>query len=98
MPSPYAVLGVTESDDDATIRARYLTLVRENPPEREPTKFAEIRAAYEKIKDLHTRLNFWLTQPQNPTELEELIADLSTNMQRTRMSLPQMLQLIKPKR
>lgn len=97
MPSPYTILGVSELADDATIRARYLTLVKENPPEREPKKFSEIRAAYEMIKDLNSRMNLWLTQPPNPNEVEEIIDELIHSQERTRNSLPQLLQIIKPK-
>jgi hypothetical protein len=71
--------------------------VKENPPEREPKKFAEIRAAYEKIKDLNSRMNLWLTQPLNPNEVEEIIDELIHPQDRPRVSLPQLLQIIKPK-
>ncbi len=97
MPSPYTILGVTELDDDATIRARYLTLVKENPPEREPKKFAEIRAAYEKIKDFHNRMNLWLSPPVNPNEIEEILDELIHAQERNRIPLPKLLQLLKSK-
>jgi len=48
---PYRVLGVDSNADSQQIRVRYLALVREYPPEREPEKFAEIRAAYENLRD-----------------------------------------------
>ena len=47
MNEPHQVLGVEPDADDETIRRRYLELVREFPPERNPEKFAT--GAYVKI-------------------------------------------------
>lgn len=49
--SPFEVLGLTTDADEATVRARYLELVRQHPPERDPDRFREIRAAYEAASD-----------------------------------------------
>ena len=51
MNDPYEVLGLDPSADLATIRRRYLELVRQNSPEREPERFAAIRAAYDELRD-----------------------------------------------
>ena len=48
---PFAVLGVPQGAGEAEIRARYLELVKEFPPDRNPEKFREIRAAFEAAKD-----------------------------------------------
>ncbi len=48
---PFAVLGVSSDAGEADVRARYLELVKQFPPEREPEKFREIRAAFEVAKD-----------------------------------------------
>jgi hypothetical protein len=48
---PFKVLGVTPDASEAEIRARYLELVKQFPPEREPDKFREVRAAFEATKD-----------------------------------------------
>lgn len=48
---PYDVLGVGPEASPDEIRRRYLTLVREFPPEREPERFAQIRAAYDQLRD-----------------------------------------------
>jgi curved DNA-binding protein CbpA len=45
------VLGVSPQSDEATIRKSYLSLVRQFPPERFPQEFAEIRSAYEAVRD-----------------------------------------------
>jgi curved DNA-binding protein CbpA len=48
---PFAILGVLPDADEAEVRARYLELVKQFPPERDPKKFQEIRQAYEAAKD-----------------------------------------------
>ena len=56
MRDPFTVLGVDETADDAEIRRRYLALVREFPPDREPERFQDHRAAYEALGDERKRL------------------------------------------
>ncbi len=48
---PFAILGVSPNAGEAEVRARYLELVKKYPPEHEPEKFREIRAAFEAAKD-----------------------------------------------
>jgi curved DNA-binding protein CbpA len=56
MRDPFTVLGVADDAGDAEIRHRYLTLLREFPPDREPERFQEFRAAYEALSDERKRL------------------------------------------
>jgi hypothetical protein len=56
MRDPFAVLDVAEDADDETIQRRYLALVRQHPPEREPERFGEIRAAFEAVEGKRDRL------------------------------------------
>lgn len=51
MNDPFEVLGLGMGADEVAIRQRYLELVRQFPPEKEPQKFAEIRAAYDSVRD-----------------------------------------------
>ncbi len=51
MIDPYEVLGVSADATEEQIRQRYLALVREFPPEQEPKRFAEVRAAYDQLRD-----------------------------------------------
>jgi DnaJ-class molecular chaperone len=51
MDNPYEVLQVNPNASPEEIRRRYLTLVREHPPERDPERFAAIRAAYDQVRD-----------------------------------------------
>lgn len=48
---PYDVLGIPRDADEGAIRARYLELVKQYPPDREPERFREIRAAFEAMSD-----------------------------------------------
>lgn len=48
---PFTVLGVSRDAGEAEVRARYLELVKRFPPERDPDKFREVRAAFEAAKD-----------------------------------------------
>ncbi len=48
---PYQVLDLPNSASEAEIRERYLQLVKQFPPERDPDKFREVRAAFEAAQD-----------------------------------------------
>lgn len=48
---PADILGVSPEAGEEEVRARYLQLVKQFPPERDPEKFREICAAYEAAKD-----------------------------------------------
>jgi DnaJ-class molecular chaperone len=56
MRDAFTVLGVDENADDAEIRRRYLSLVRDFPPDRAPSRFQEYRAAYDALSDERKRL------------------------------------------
>jgi len=51
MAEPYEVLGVDPNASEAQIRKRYLELVRQFPPDREPQRFAELHQAYDEMRD-----------------------------------------------
>ena len=44
---PFVVLGLSTDASEEAIRARYLELVKQHPPEKDPQKFREIHAAYQ---------------------------------------------------
>jgi curved DNA-binding protein CbpA len=89
----YAVLGVAADSDDATIRRRYLELVRQFTPEHHPKQFAEIRAAYEQLKDLDTRLRHRLFEAGKSESLEAITEELSCRSPRRRLSLATLLKI-----
>lgn len=66
MLNPYAILGVSRQASDAEIRQAYFKLVRQYPPEKDPNKFKEIRAAYDSLKDETARMNTYLTHFEEP--------------------------------
>ncbi len=62
MSDPFSLLKVSETADDQAIRKAYLKQVKQFPPEQEPEKFQQIRAAYDRIKNERSRLAFRLFQ------------------------------------
>jgi curved DNA-binding protein CbpA len=93
MTDPYEVFGLPGDSDDETIRRRYLDLVRQFPPEHAPQKFAAIRAAYEALKDLNTRLRHRLFEAGRKESLDVLIEEIACRSPRRRMSLKLLLNL-----
>jgi curved DNA-binding protein CbpA len=75
MNDPYEQLGLSPSADETEIRTRYLELVRQFPPDRAPEKFAEIRAAYDALRDPVSRLEARLFEPQSRTDSLEMIGE-----------------------
>ena len=51
MNNPYEILGVSPGSSEEAIRSAYLQKVREFPPDRAPEKFAEVRAAFDELRD-----------------------------------------------
>ncbi|MEO5376525.1 MAG: J domain-containing protein [Magnetococcus sp. DMHC-6] len=72
MKNPFQILDVPVQTDDETVRKAWLNLVRIYPPERDPTRFQEIRTAYEAIKTYRDRSRFHLFEPCEPV-LESLM-------------------------
>ena len=91
---PYVVLDLPPDSDDEMIRRRYLELVRRHSPERDPKRFAEIRQAYEQLKDATTRLKQRLFQPGKPDALDVIIEEIQCQSSRRRLTLQQILNAI----
>ena len=53
---PFSILGVDENASDDEIKRRYLALVRDFPPDREPERFQTYRAAFEALHTERLRL------------------------------------------
>ena len=60
---PFQVLGLSQDAGEAEVRARYLELVKQNPPERDPEKFRAVHAAYEAARDLQSIARRLLAPP-----------------------------------
>lgn len=93
MNDPYVVLGLPSDADEATIRRRYLELVRESPPDRDPERFAVIRAAYEQARDPARRLTALILEPTDSDSLDALAADIRARLVKARPSLEALLSL-----
>ena len=91
MNDPYSTLGVQPDADDETIRRRYLELVRQFPPEQHPDKFAAVRAAYERLKDLDARVRHRLFEQGKKDGIEELIEEMACRTPRRRIGLQTLL-------
>lgn len=91
MTDPYAVLQLASDSDDEAIRRRYLDLVKQHPPERDPEKFAAIRSAYECLRDLDTRLSYRLFEAGQHESLDVLIEEITCQSSRRRLSLETLL-------
>lgn len=80
MTDPYRQLGVPETSDDEAIRAAYLAAVRACPPERDPQRFEQVRAAFEAIATEPKRLAHALFDTSAPT-VRDLLAMMATRWQ-----------------
>jgi curved DNA-binding protein CbpA len=93
MTDPYEVLGVADDADDAAIRSRYLELVRQYSPEHYPEKFAAIRAAYESLRDLDTRLSYRLFEAGRRDAIENILEEIECRSPRRRLPLATLLSI-----
>ena len=85
MTDPYEVLGLPPDSDDEAIRGRYLELVRQFSPEHHPERFAAVRAAYESLRDLDTRLLRRLFEAGRKDTIDALAEELTCRTPRQRV-------------
>jgi DnaJ-class molecular chaperone len=64
------MLGLEPGATNEQIRRRYLSLVKENPPENDPQHFQDITKAYENIKDQHARIRHQLFGSRTSSDVE----------------------------
>jgi curved DNA-binding protein CbpA len=95
MIDPYRVLGLPADSDDETIRRRYLELVKQYPPSRDPEKFHEVRDAYERLKDLETRVELRIFEEGSLEVFDKLIEDLESKKNRQRVTFEQLMNLVR---
>jgi curved DNA-binding protein CbpA len=95
MTDPYQVLGLSADSDDETIRRRYLELVRQFSPEQHPEKFAAVRAAYESLRNLDTRLRHRLFEAGKNESVDAIIEEIACRSPRHRISLQALLATLK---
>ncbi len=81
---PYAALGLTGTATPEEVRAAYLQLVREYPPDRDPQRFREIHAAYQALSNPLVRAEaLWNACHERP-DLQEALARADTARPRLR--------------
>lgn len=93
MTNSHEILGVSADADEAEIRARYLQLVREFPPDRAPERFAQIRAAYDEIRDPAALLEGKIFHFMKADTLESFENDLRSRLTSGRISSAALLKM-----
>lgn len=93
MIDPYVTMGLAPDADETAVRKRYLELVRQHPPDRSPDRFAEIRAAYEALRDPVKRLESKLLELKVHDSVDEIIADVRARLREERFSTELLLSL-----
>jgi curved DNA-binding protein CbpA len=95
MSDPYEVLGLPGDADDEAIRSRYLELVRQYSPEHYPERFAAVRAAYESLRDLDTRLRHKLFETGKRETIDAILEEVECRSPRRRLSLAMLLTAVR---
>lgn len=67
------VLGVSADAAEVELRAVYVKLVRQHPPDRDPEAFERIRDAYERLRDPRVRAQRVLASPRPDGPMTELL-------------------------
>jgi len=95
MTDPLLLLGVSASAGSDEIRRRYLELVRQHPPDRDPARFAEIRAAYDELSDPAQQLHKLLFDVESVDSIDRVIVDLYARLRQRRIPTDLLLSLAK---
>jgi curved DNA-binding protein CbpA len=74
---PRAILGIGEDAGDDEIRAAYLRLVKEHPPEASPEQFERIRDAYDILRDPKRRTRNMLFSADPFAPLTDVLNDIA---------------------
>jgi curved DNA-binding protein CbpA len=96
MVDPYDTLGVSPQASEKEIRDRYLALVREFPPDRDPDRFASIRAAYEQLRDPAVRLRSLLFGVGKEDSIPAMIGEVLNHFRSARIPTKTLLALARP--
>ena len=95
MADPLHVLGVSSSAGPDEIRRKYLELVRQHPPDRDPGRFAEVRAAYDELNDPVQQLEKLLFDVESIDSIDSVIVDLFSRLRQRRIPTDLLLSLAK---
>ena len=95
MADPLHILGVSASAGPDEIRCKYLELVRQHSPDREPERFAQIRAAYDELSDPVQQLNKLLFEVESVDSIDAIIVDLHERLRQRRIPTDVLLSMAK---
>ena len=70
---PFVVLGLPRSASVDEVRARYVELVKQHPPDRDPEMFERVRDAYRAASDPLHAARWKLFGPPPLRDLDELV-------------------------
>ena len=76
MLTHYLVLGLPPGAAGEEVRRRYLELVKEHPPGRDPEAFQRIAAAYEALRDDRVRVQEAIFGSSPPLDFDTALAEL----------------------
>jgi curved DNA-binding protein CbpA len=93
MSDPHAILGLAPGASEAEVRRRYLELVRQNPPDRAPQRFAAIHEAYQRLRDPVVRLESALFDVESAETLAAIVADVRRRLRKARIPTQTLLSL-----
>lgn len=93
MNDPHETLGLPAGADEAQIRSRYLALVKEFPPDRDPERFAAIRAAYDELRNPAALLEKQLLSLTTLDSVERLQLDIAKRLKTSRFPISLLLSL-----
>src|ERR1700685_4218679 len=93
MPNASETLGVSPDASEVEIRNRYLQLVREFPPDRAPERFAEIRAAFDDLRNPIVQLEKRLFSLSTHDSVASLQADVLTRLRTVQLPISVLLSL-----
>lgn len=93
MGDPYETLGVARGSSESDVRRRYLELVRQFPPDRAPAEFAEIRKAYERLRDPEVRLRSMLFELSDEDSMPAVVAEVRRRLRAARIPTRVLLSL-----
>src|SRR3989339_400545 len=76
MLTHYLVLGLSPGATGEEVRRRYLELVKEHPPGRDPEAFQRIASAYEALRDDRVRVQEAIFGRSPPLDFETALREL----------------------
>jgi curved DNA-binding protein CbpA len=79
---------------DEEVTERYHELIKRYPPDRNPARFAQLRAAYEQVKTHRQRIRSQLFQFPEPNDTSDEPAPMTIKPPRKRLSVKALQQVL----